>query len=72
MASTQDPASQVELFKMLGNGPVNPAAAPMVPAELRSMDPGSPKNYAIQIPADPEWYATNSATVLNQYLEAIS
>jgi putative spermidine/putrescine transport system substrate-binding protein len=72
MAATQDPASQVELFKMLGNGPVNPAAASMVPAELRGVDPGSPENYKIQIPADPEWYATNSATVLNQYLEAIS
>lgn len=72
MASTQDPTSQVELFKMLGNGPVNPAASSMVPAQLRSMDPGSPENYAIQIPADPEWYAANSATVLNQYLEAIS
>jgi putative spermidine/putrescine transport system substrate-binding protein len=72
MASTQDPAGQVELFKALGNGPVNPAAAAMVPAELRSMDPGSPENYRIQVPADPEWYAANSATVLNQYLEAIS
>jgi putative spermidine/putrescine transport system substrate-binding protein len=72
MAATQDPASQVELFKALGNGPVNPAAAAMVPADMKSMDPGSPENYAIQIPANPEWYATNSAMVLNQYLEAIS
>lgn len=72
MAATQDPASQVELFKALGNGPVNPAAAAMVPAELKSINPGSPENYAMQIPADPDWYATNSATVLNQYLEAIS
>ena len=31
-----------------------------------------PANYALQTPADPEWYAANSATVLNQYLEAIS
>ena len=72
MASTQEPAGQVELFKALGNGPVNPAASALVPAELKSMDPGSPENYAVQIPADPAWYAANSATVLNQYLEAIS
>ncbi len=72
MASAQDPAGQVELFKMLGNGPVNPAASAMVPAELKAEDPGSPENYKVQIPADPEWYAANSATVLNQYLEAIS
>jgi putative spermidine/putrescine transport system substrate-binding protein len=72
IASAQDPAGQVELFKALGNGPVNPAAAAMVPAELKPLDPGSPENYARQIPADAEWYAANSATVLNQYLEAIS
>ena len=72
MAATQDPAGQVELFKLLGNGPVNPAATLLVPAEMRSLDPGSPENYAVQIVADPEWYATNSATVLNQYFEAIS
>jgi putative spermidine/putrescine transport system substrate-binding protein len=72
IASTQDPAGQVMLFEALGNGPVNPAAASMVPANLKALDPGSPDNYRVQIPADTEWYATNSATVLNQYLEAIS
>ena len=72
IASTQDPAGQVVLFEALGNGPVNPAAAAMVPANLKALDPGSPENYRIQVPADSEWYATNSATVLNQYLEAIS
>jgi putative spermidine/putrescine transport system substrate-binding protein len=72
MASSQDPAGQVVLFEALGNGPVNPAAASMVPANLKALDPGSPENYKMQIPADTDWYATNSATVLNQYLEAIS
>ena len=72
IASAQDPAGQVELFKMLGNGPVNPAASAMVPAELQPWDPGNTANYKAQIPADAEWYAANSATVLNQYLEAIS
>jgi hypothetical protein len=24
------------------------------------------------VPADSEWYATNSATLLNQYLEALA
>jgi putative spermidine/putrescine transport system substrate-binding protein len=72
IASTQDPAGQVVLFEALGNGPVNPAAAASVPANLKPLDPGSPENYKMQIPADSEWYAANSATVLNQYLEAIS
>ena len=72
IASAQDPVGQVELFKALGNGPVNPAASAMVPAELMPLDPGSAINYKMQIPADAEWYAANSATVQNQYIEAIS
>ena len=44
----------------------------MVPAELKPLDPGGPENYKVQIPADAEWYAANSATVQNQYIEAIS
>lgn len=72
MASTQDPGRQVELFKLLGNGPVNPAAAPMVPEDLRPIDPGSPANYAMQVPADAEWYAKNSSAALTAYIEAVS
>jgi len=72
IASSQDPQQQVELFKLIGNGPVNPKAASLVPAELRHLDPGSPENYAKQVPADSEWYASNSEKVLNQFLEMIS
>ena len=72
IASAQDPNGQVELFKALGNGPVNPAAGAMVPAELKALDPGSQENYRKQVPADAEWYAANSAKVLTQYLEAIA
>src|SRR4051794_29165539 len=72
IASAQDPAGQVELFKALGNGPVNPAASSLVPDDLKPMDPGSPQNYAKQIPVDAEWYATNSASALSAYLETIA
>jgi len=72
MASTQDPARQVELFKLLGNGPVNPAAAAMVPDDLKPTDPGSPENYAKQVPVSAEWYAKNSAAALTAYIEAVS
>ena len=72
IASMQDPEPQVELFKLAGNGPVNPAAAALVPAELKIIDPGSPENYRLQVPVNPQWYADNSATVLQQYLEAVS
>jgi putative spermidine/putrescine transport system substrate-binding protein len=72
IASTQDPAAQVELFKLLGNGPINPAASAMVPDELKVIDPSSPENYALQIPVDPQWYADNSAQALQSYIEAVS
>lgn len=72
IASSQDPEGQALLFELLGNGPVNPKAASFVKAELKRFDPGSPENYAKQIPADAEWYAKNSATVLNRYIEAVS
>jgi putative spermidine/putrescine transport system substrate-binding protein len=72
MASTQDPARQVELFKLLGNGPVNPAAAAMVPDDLKIIDPSSPENYAKQVPVSAEWYAKNSAAALTAYIEAVS
>ncbi len=72
IASMQEPEPQVVLFELLGNGPINPDASALVPAELKPLDPGSPENYAKQIPADGEWYAANSAEVLNRYIEAIS
>ncbi len=72
IASTQEPERQVKLFELLGNGPINPEASALVPEELRALDPGSPENYARQIPADGEWYAEHSADVLNRYFEAIS
>ena len=54
-------------------GTNGPSCSPqLVPANLKALDPGSPENYKMEIPADTEWYAKNSATVLNQYLEAIS
>lgn len=72
IASTQEPASQVELFKALGNGPINPEAAEMVPEELRVDDPGSPDNYAKQVAVDAQWYAANYADVLNRYTDLIA
>lgn len=72
IAATQDPASQIALFKILGNGPINPAAAELVPEELRADDPGSPENYARQIAVDAEWYADHYSDVLNRYTDLIS
>lgn len=72
IASTQDPQSQVELFRMSGNGPINPAASALVPAEMQVDDPGNPENYARQIAVDAGWYADNYAEVLNRYTDLIA
>lgn len=72
IASAQDPKSQVELFKRVGNGPVNPAAAALVPAEMKALDCGSPENFARQVAVDNEWYAQHYATILARYMDAIA
>jgi putative spermidine/putrescine transport system substrate-binding protein len=72
IASTQDPARQVELFKLVGNGPINPAAAALIPEDLRIVDPGSPANFPLQVQVDAQWYADNSAAALTRYIETVS
>ncbi|MCR9255313.1 MAG: ABC transporter substrate-binding protein [Alphaproteobacteria bacterium] len=56
IASSQDPDQQIELFKVMGNGPANPAAAAKVPEDLRAFDPGQPENFALQVPFNGFWY----------------
>ncbi|MCP5152712.1 MAG: ABC transporter substrate-binding protein [Ectothiorhodospiraceae bacterium] len=56
IASAQDPDQQIELFKAMGNGPANPAAAPKVPEDMRAFDPGQPENLAMQVPFNGKWY----------------
>ena len=71
-AAAQDPQSQVEVFKMLGSGPVNPKASALVPADMRHRDAGSPENIAVQIPVNADWYASDYGNILNKYLDAIA
>lgn len=72
VASTQDPAQQVELFKLVGSGPSNPAAHAMIPAELRAGDPGQPDNFKAQIVNDARWWADNNVKATDMWLDAIS
>lgn len=72
IASAQDPAQQVELLKALGNGPANPAAAELVPAELTAVDPASPQNFDLQVEADVDWYVANATETLNRYIDMAS
>jgi putative spermidine/putrescine transport system substrate-binding protein len=72
IASAQDPARQVKLFELVGNGPINPAASALIPEDLRVIDPGSPENFPLQIQVDAQWYADNSAIALTRYIETVS
>ena len=56
---------------MIGSGPINPAAAPLVPAELAPWNPSSPENLATQILYKDEWYAQNQVSAEEMYVDAL-
>lgn len=72
IASMQDPEQQVEILRLVGFGPVNPAAAARVPAELKANNPSDPPNLNVQVRVDTKWYTENQTKVLQQYLDLIS
>jgi putative spermidine/putrescine transport system substrate-binding protein len=72
IASMQDPVQQVEILKAIGFGPVNPAAAEMVPEALRPINPSDPANRALQIDLNNEWWGQNETKVTSAYLDFIS
>jgi spermidine/putrescine-binding protein len=70
--STQVPERQITLLKAFGNGPANPAASSLVPADLRRIDPGYPDNAKVQLPIYAEWYGDNQGRMLNQFINSPS
>jgi putative spermidine/putrescine transport system substrate-binding protein len=72
IASAQDPAKQVIMFNMLGQGPANPAADALLPPEEARFNPVDPANFAVQIPLEMAWYETNYGPALDEYLAIIS
>jgi len=80
IAFTQDPQRQVDLLRILGNGPVNPAAAAMVPDDIKMYDPTQPEHRAVQAVLNPEWWnepsgqggLSNDALVREKWLDAVS
>ncbi len=70
--STQIPERQIAIFKALGNGPANPAAAPLVPPELRRFNPSSPENAKQQVTMQPDWYYKNQERVSNVLFDLIA
>jgi putative spermidine/putrescine transport system substrate-binding protein len=53
------PEPQVELLKLLGNGPTNPRAAALVPAEFKRFNPTDPENARQQVTLDGNWWGDN-------------
>ena len=80
IAFTQDPQRQVDLLTILGNGPVNPAAAALVPEDVKKFDPTQPAHRAVQAELNADWWnapsgrgnLTNDALVRERWLDAVS
>ena len=72
LASVQDPQRQLVMFEMLGQGPANPAADALIPADQARHNCVAPENLAKQFPLDMEWYAENYSKALDEYLALIS
>ncbi|MBN9028594.1 MAG: polyamine ABC transporter substrate-binding protein [Rhizobiales bacterium 63-7] len=72
IASAQDPQKQLVMFDMLGQGPANPAADALVPADKKRLNPVDPENMKKQIALDMAWYETNYGAALDAYTKLIS
>jgi putative spermidine/putrescine transport system substrate-binding protein len=70
--SALDPAPQIALLRLMGNGPTNPAAEALMTDEDRVFNPTSPANTTGQVLVDPAWYAENEAEVQNKFLDFIA
>ncbi|MBY8975858.1 ABC transporter substrate-binding protein [Rhodobacteraceae bacterium NNCM2] len=71
IAHAQKPELQVKWLELIGSGPINPAAAPLVPAELQKWNPSSPENLATQILYNDEWYAKHQTSAEEMYVDAL-
>lgn len=66
------PERQVEFLKLLGSGPANPAASPVLPPELRRINPTYSDNAAKQVIMQDAWYAEHYETVYPRFRDLIS
>ena len=72
LASAQDPERQAVMFEMLGQGPANPAADALIPADRARYNPVDPANFARQIPMNVDWYQENYGPALDTYLSIVT
>ncbi|MAQ46443.1 MAG: hypothetical protein CL812_11390 [Confluentimicrobium sp.] len=71
IATVQDPQLQADWFVAIGNGPINPAAAALIPAELSEWNPNTPENVAKQVIYNDEWYGKNQVSAEELYIDAL-
>ncbi len=72
LALMQEPAAQLEIYRAMGYGPSNPAAASQLSGAEQRNNPTFSANLAVQVPQDPTWYGENQSKALQAYLEVIS
>jgi putative spermidine/putrescine transport system substrate-binding protein len=72
IASAQDPKKQLVMFDKLGQGPANPAADALLPADKKALNPVDPANMKKQIALDMAWYEANYSAALDAYTKVIS
>lgn len=72
IASAQDPQKQLVIFDLLGQGPANPAADALIPADRKRINPVDPMNAAKQVALDMPWYADNYGKALDEFTKVIS
>lgn len=72
IASTQSPESQIELLKLMGNGPANPAANVLVPEALRKDNPTDEENFSQQVVANATWHGENQDRIYKEYVKVIT
>jgi putative spermidine/putrescine transport system substrate-binding protein len=68
----QEPGPQIEILRLLGNGPVNAQASANLPAELKRLNPSDPEHIKVQLPYGVDWYIKNYTEVLPKYLDFIA
>jgi putative spermidine/putrescine transport system substrate-binding protein len=66
------PEPQVGLLQLLGNGPTNPKAAAMVPAEFRANNPTDPENARQQVVLDGTWWGANYQQANQDFLDVVT
>lgn len=72
IASAQDPARQVVIFDLLGQGPANPAADALIAPDVARFNPVDPANMPQQVALDMAWYEENYGPALDEFLKIVS